>query len=123
MRRTGFVLTLAMAVPLLAKDDAFTGKWILDKPASNATAEIPDNLRQEIKKKGDGYAVETTWREMRSGLAPLALLGILTTQLKLGADVKNQVGPFMIASRTTQNGNQLVTDWTAVVNGQAVRGQ
>jgi hypothetical protein len=110
----------------MAKDDGFTGKWVIDKQASTATADIPDGLTQQFKKKGDGYTIETTWREPRSGIAPLLLVGIMTTQFKLGTkgeEVKNQVGPFMQASKTTLNGNQLVTDWTAVVNGQAVRGQ
>lgn len=112
-----------MAVSIFGKDDGFAGKWVLDKPASTATADIPDNMRQEIKKKGDGYAVETTWRELNTGMAPLVFLGIMTTQFKLGPDVTNQVGPFMQASKTTENGRQLVTEWTAVVNGQGVKGR
>lgn len=125
MRRvcSGLLLGAMLTVSVWAKDDGFTGKWILDKEASTATADIPDNLRQEIKKKGDGYQVETSWREMKTGMAPLALLGIMTTLLKLGPDVTNQVGPFMQKSQTTIDGNRMVTNWTAVVNGQGVKGQ
>jgi len=120
-----FVSSAVLAVSILAKDDAFTGKWALDKSVSTATADIPDGLRQEIKKKGDGYMVETVWREPGNGIAPLALLGIMTTQLALGLDGKetrNQIGPFMQVSKTSQNGNQLVTEWTAVVNGETITG-
>jgi hypothetical protein len=120
------VIGILAATLLTAKDEGFSGKWVIDKSASTATADIPDNLTQQIKKKGDTYLIESYWREPHGGIAPLALLGIMTTNLKLGIDgreVRNDIGPFHQVSKTTMNGNQLVTDWTAIVNGQSVKGQ
>ena len=120
------VFAILAAASLSAKDEGFNGKWVIDKNASTATSVIPDNLTQLIKKKGDALMIETYWREPKGGVAPLALLGIMTTNLKLGMDgseIRNDIGPFHQLSKTTMNGNQLVTDWTATVNGQNVKGQ
>lgn len=121
-----FFILIALAAGMsYAKDDGFNGKWVIDKTASTATADIPDNLTQQIRKKGENLAIETFWREPRNGMAPLVLLGIMTTQLKLalnGQDTTNWIGPFQQVSKTSQNGNQLLTDWQAVVNGQHVQG-
>ena len=110
----------------LAKDSGFKGKWVLDKGSSTATEEIPDNLMQEIKPDGSDLTIITTWREPKSGIAPIALLGIMTTKLQLtanGQEQTNYIGPFKQVSKTTQNGNQMVTDWTAVdENGKTVSG-
>lgn len=119
------ILGVAATCLLAAKDDVFAGKWVIDKSASTATAEIPDGLTQQVKKKGEGLAIETYWKEPRSGMAPLVLLGIMTTNLKLdlnGQESTNWIGPFQQVSKTTQKGNQLDTDWHAVVNNQHVRG-
>ena len=124
-RRLGAV-GLFIAMLAFAKDEGFEGKWVIDKGASTATCDIPDALTQRIKKKGDGYEIETVWKEPRSGIAPLVLLGVMTTNLKLGAPGKetvNQVGPFMQNTRTTHNGNQLITEWTAHVEGKPVNGK
>lgn len=106
-------------------DHPFNGKWNLDKSASTASEDIPDHVVQQIKQKGDELTIQTTWQEPQNGIAPLTLLGIMTTQLKLttnGSESTNQIGPFKQVSKTTANGNQLVTDWTALVNGATVTG-
>jgi hypothetical protein len=123
--RATIIAALAVA-SISAKDDGFTGKWVIDKGSSTATADIPDNLTQQIKKKGNALEIETVWREPRNGMAPLALLGIMITNLKLGLDgqdTTNQIGPFKQISKTTEDGNRMVTDWTAVVNGESIKGQ
>lgn len=120
---TRICLIAVLAAGLVLAKDAFEGKWVIDKGASTATCDLPESLWQKIKKKGDGYNVETSWREPRNGVAPLVLLGILVTELKLGADVSNLIGPFLQQSKTTVNGNQMVTEWNAVVNKQPVKGQ
>jgi hypothetical protein len=120
-----FALTALFALPVLPKDDGVSGKWVIDKNASTASFEIPDQLMQQIKKKGSDLAILTTWREPNNGMAPLGLLGIMTTNLKLnlnGQDETNEIGPFKQVSKTTQTGNQLITDYTAVVNGEQVTG-
>lgn len=126
MFRRIVTVTVLAAGLLAAKDDGFGGKWVIDKNASTATATIPDNLTQQIRKKGSELQIESYWREPKGGLAPLALLGIMTTKLSLGLDGKettNYIGPFKHFSTTTQNGNTLVTGWQAVVNDQNVKGQ
>jgi hypothetical protein len=119
-------LFVVLALPVLAKDRGFSGKWVIDKSASTASFEIPDNLTQQIKEKGSDVSILTTWREPGNGIAPLPLLGIMTTNLNLkvnGEDVINEIGPFKQASKTTQNGDQLVTEYTALVNGENVTGK
>ncbi len=122
------IVSLSVGV-LLAKDSndsRFKGKWVLDRGASTATFDIPDNLMQEIKSKGSDLTIVTTWREPRNGIAPLGLLGVMTTQYQIGLngqETTNYVGPFKVVSKTTENGNQLVTDWTAAdQNGKIVTG-
>lgn len=114
---------------LFAKDSnesRFKGKWVLDRGASTATFDIPENLTQEIKPKGSDLNIITTWREPQNGIAPLGLLGVMTTQYQIGLngqETTNYVGPFKVVSKTTENGNQLVTDWTAAdQNGKTVTG-
>jgi hypothetical protein len=117
---------LLIATLAFAKDEGFEGKWMIDKGASTATCDIPDALTQRIKKKGDGYEIETVWKEPRNGIAPLVLLGVMTTNFKLGGpgkDTVNQVGPFMQNTRTTYSADQLITEWTAHVEGKPVNGK
>ncbi len=114
------------ALTLLGGNDPFSGKWNCDKNVSTLTADIPDGLRQEVKRKGGNYQIITVWREPHGGVAPLALLGIMATEITLttdGAEKVNQVGPFMQRSASKLDGNQLVTQWTATVNGQKVNGK
>jgi hypothetical protein len=117
----------ALAGFAVAKDTGFKGKWELKKDASTATVEIPDNMVQEIKPDGPNVTIITTYREPSSGVTPLAFLGIMTTKLQLSTDGQEQtnyIGPFKQVSKTTQNGNQMTTQWTAVdQNGKTVTGQ
>jgi hypothetical protein len=128
-----FVLIFALAAlfvsPVLPKNDGFSGKWIIDKTASTASFDIPDQLTQEIKTKASNLVIMTTWREPQNGMAPLGLLGIMTTNLRLnlsGQDETNEIGPFKQVSKTTQSGNQLITDYNAAnasTNGEQVSGR
>jgi hypothetical protein len=118
-------LALVAAAPAFPKDSGFNGKWVLDKSASTASFDIPDNLMQQIKTKGSELDILTTWREPANGIAPMGLLGVMTTNLKLnvnGEEERNQFGPFNQVSKTTVNGNQILTDYTAMANGQQVTG-
>lgn len=124
-----FVLVLVssvlLALPAAAKNDGFNGKWVIDKGSSSANFEIPDNLTQQIKTKGSDLVILTTWREPANGIAPLGMLGVMTTNLKLSLDGQEQtdnIGPFKQVSKTSQNANEIVTDYNAVVNGEQVTG-
>ncbi len=119
-------LATLFALPVLPKDNGFNGKWMIDKSASTASFDIPDNLMQQIKEKGSDISILSTWREPGNGIAPLPLLGVMTTNLNLklsNEDAINEIGPFKQASRTTRNGNQLITEYTALVNGENVTGK
>ena len=110
---------------------SFDGKWTLDKKANNtATVPPPEGLRQVIKTKGNTIAIQSTFGEPKDAIAPLLYLGIMTTDYNLNADgseTVNQVGPFMVTSKTTIDGNKMDTDWVAkhtsgeVVNGHWTR--
>jgi len=109
---------------LQAKDDGFSGHWVLDKTgdlASNA----PVHLVSKIKQDGSGLTIESTFQEPGNGIVPLLYLGVMTTKMHLsldGREEQTQIGPFQMASKTTLNGNQMDTDWTAVVKGDQVQG-
>ncbi len=119
-------LALLLAVPGFTKDKGFNGKWVIDKNASTASFEIPDNLIQQIKEKGSEEVIQTTWREPGNGIAPLPLLGIMVTTMTFklnGEDAINEIGPFKQASKTTLSANQQITEYTALVNGENVTGK
>ena len=132
MRKLNGALVLAVvfaastALPLIAGDstDAFAGKWILDKKLSNAPLGLRD-LEQTIKQTGPDIKIESKFAEPGNGVVPLLYMGVMTTDLTLkadGSETQNQIGPFQQASKTTLNGNQMETDWTATVRGDPIRG-
>ena len=126
-RALAVAILTALLLPLASAKDqqGFEGKWVIDKKASNG-ADVPDGFTQQIKQKGNGMTVESRWMEPRDGMAPLILVGLMITRLELntaGAEQQNQIGPFQQASKTTIDGNRMVTDWRAVVNGEDVTGQ
>lgn len=107
-----------------AKDEGFSGKWVLDKSAQHV-ANAPVNLQTKIKQDGQGIIFESTFREPENGVVPLLYLGVMTNKLRLSLDgqpQQNQIGPFQMASKTSLNGNQMDTDWTAEVKGDQVQG-
>lgn len=120
---TGLVLAFSV-FNVNAKDEGFSGKWVLDK-ASPRPGDCPNQLEQRIKKDGSGVTIESTFKEPESGVVPLLYLGVMTTRLHLntsGEDQQNQIGPFQMGSKTKLDGNQMNTDWTAMVKGDQVQG-
>lgn len=130
------VLSTLMTVVLcsaasVSADHAFDGKWVLDKKANNtATTPAPEGLQQRIKTSGNTIAIESVFKEPANAVAPLLYLGIMTTTLQLNADGSesvNHVGPFMMTTKTTTDGNKMDTEWVAkhtsgdVVNGHWTR--
>jgi hypothetical protein len=118
-------LTFLMAsiLPASAKDDGFTGKWVLDK--SQAPADAPANLETRIKQDSSGISIESTFKEPDNGIVPLVYLGVMTTRMHLSLDgnlQQNQIGPFQMGSKTTVNGNVMETEWTAAVKEDQVQG-
>ena len=119
-------LVLGLCAVGIARDTGFQGKWLLDKNQSNATAAIPDGLEQQIKQKGSELVIQTRWREPKNGIAPLVLLGVMITELRLkvdGSQTNTQIGPFQAASTTKAEGNSMTTNWQAAINGQQITGQ
>ena len=117
---------MASTVPSMAKDakDAgFSGKWVLDKHENAPQGLVA--LEQRIKQSGNEINIESKFAEPANAIVPLLYLGVMTTSLRLAADgseVQNQIGPFQQASKTTINGAQMETEWTAMSNGDKVEG-
>ena len=107
-----------------AKDEGFSGKWALDK-RSPRPGDAPNNLDTRIKQDGSGLTIESTFKEPDNGVVPLVYLGLMTTKIHLntnGQEQENIIGPFTMTSKTTMNGNQMLTEWAANVKGDRVEG-
>lgn len=107
-----------------AKDQGFSGKWVLDK-SSQHPGDGPNSLEQKIKQDGSGVTIESTFKEPENGVVPLLYLGVMTTQMHLSTNgnvQQNQIGPFQMGSKTTINGNQMETEWTAKAKDDQVQG-
>ncbi len=125
MSKYAFVLTAAFALSLAAKDQGFNGKWVLDKKTSHGSEPMTE-LRQDIKQSGSDYMIQSRFAEPPTGIAPLVYLGIMTSALNLktdGQEMKNQIGPYMFVSKTTVEGNKMITDWASTINGDPVQGK
>jgi hypothetical protein len=127
-RVSAVCLTVLFSFSVLAKDgpSGFSGKWELDTSQSTATSDIPDGLQQQIKQKGSQLVIQSKWKEPQNGVAPLVLLGVMTTELKMktdGTQDNTQIGPFMATSSTSQDGDAMVTKWQTNANGEAVTSQ
>jgi len=114
----------AFVVPGSSKDEGFAGTWVLEK-GSERPNDAPINLQTKIKQDSSGITFETIFKEPENGVVPLLYLGVMTTRLHLtfnGNTEQNTIGPFQMASKTTLDGNQMQTDWTAMVKGDGVQG-
>ena len=103
----------------------FLGKWELDKKKTQAVG-APDDLKLEIKEDGPKLKIQSKYREPKSNVYPLLWVGIMTYDLELGTDgseTTNHIGPFTHVSKTTVEGNKMVTDFTAQIDNGNVTGQ
>lgn len=103
----------------------FEGKWKLDKKKTHATG-APEDYEFQIKPDGDGIRVLSKYREPKTAIYPLMWVGLMTYELPLSADGSektNQIGPFAHVSKTTIEGNKMVTDWRAALEKGDVEGQ
>ena len=119
---TWFSVACLLCAGVLGKDvpSGFSGTWDIDKNQSTASSEIPDALEQQIKHKKSQMVIKSKWMEPQNGVAPLVLLGVMTTELKLdanGRQAKKQFGPFMTTLSTTQDADGVVTKWHVNANG------
>jgi hypothetical protein len=107
-----------------ARDSGFSGRWVLDR-AGERPGDAPNSLEQRIKQDNSGVTIESTFKEPENGVVPLLYLGVMTTKLHLsttGETQQNQIGPFQMGSKTTINGNQMETEWTAMAKDDQVQG-
>jgi hypothetical protein len=121
------ILSLAFLIAsistVVAKDEGFSGRWVLEK--NQPSSDAPGNLEMKMKQDGSGVTIESTFKEPESGIVPLLYLGVMTTKMHLsldGSTQQNQIGPFQMGSKTTLNGNQMETEWTAAVKDDQVQG-
>lgn len=122
------VFTFALAATAAAKDPkelGFNGKWVLEKNGVQASAPIAD-LRQDIKQKGSQINIQSTFAEPANGIAPLVYLGIMQSSITLSTDGQEnteQVGPYPFVSKSTLDGNKLVTEWHSSYKDDPVQGK
>jgi hypothetical protein len=103
----------------------FEGKWKVNDKKTHATG-VPDDFECQIKPDGDGIKVISKFREPQNMVYPLMWVGIMTSELPLsvdGSEKKTQIGPFAHVSRTTVEGNRMVTDWKAEGENGGAEGQ
>lgn len=116
---------MAFSFMLQGQDKNFNGKWVLDKHTT-APNNAPQKLETQIKQDGAGVVtIESKFLEPSNGIVPLLYLGIMSDKVKLstdGQEQQNTIGPFQMASKSTMDGDQLKTDWTATVKDDSVQG-
>jgi hypothetical protein len=104
--------------------DSFSGKWVLDRH-SPRPGDAPNDLETKIKQDNSGLTIESNFKEPDNGVVPLLYLGVMTDKLHLttdGREQRSQIGPFMAVFKTSMDGNQLLTEWAARINGDPVQG-
>src|SRR5579883_1420254 len=115
----GAAMILVAALALPAKDNdkgGFNGKWALDKKTSPSGSEAPDNMVEHIKQKGNQLVIQSTWQEPKNGIYGLSMLGLTQSEMKFSTDGTEDdymIGPYHFKSKTTMDGNKMVTTWAA----------
>lgn len=114
----GILTVLAAPVP------DFSGEW---KLVSATGTSPPDEILVQFKQSVTALNVTTQWQEPPNGQYGLTLLGVVTPELKLSTDGRedlNQAGPFVLHSRTRWNGTRLLTSWkTSEFLGSSFHGE
>ena len=123
---TFLTIVFGVLIAANAKDnpDSYSGKWVLDKHAPRP-GDAPNDLETKIKQDHVGLTIESTFKEPQSGVVPLLYLGLMTNKLHLNTgeqEQQTQIGPFMAVFKTTMDGNKMLTDWKAEVNGDPIEG-
>src|SRR5688572_32259140 len=123
--RFSLLLCLSVAGAYAGTASPFTGKWEMDKSRTQASG-APEDLKIEIKEKGNKLKIQSKYVEPKTGVYPLLWVGIMTYDLELatdGSEMTNRIGPFTHVSKTTIEGNKMVTDFTAALEQGNVTGQ
>lgn len=118
------IIALLTCSAAAAKHDGFSGTWLLDKDCPQPP-NAPMDLKTKIKQKDSRVTLESTFREPAGGVVPLIYLGVMTERMKLatnGRPQDNRFGPFLMRTQTRLQGNQMITDWVAVVGKAQVDG-
>lgn len=114
------ILVAALSVSAKDKDKSgFSGKWTLDKKNSPSGSIAPDNMVENIKQKGNQLVVQSTWQEPKNGVYGLSLIGLTQSEMKLSTDGTEDdymIGPYHFKSKSTMDGNKLVTTWSAAAD-------
>ena len=122
-RSAAFLLILASFAAGASKPQGFEGKWVLDKKKSPEAAQAPQELVQQIKLGGSNMIIKSKFAQPRNGIYPMLWVGIMTEELHLntdGSEASKSIGPFQLRSKTQQDGDAIVTSWTAnMENGMA----
>jgi hypothetical protein len=119
------IVCLSLGAAIAGTASSFTGKWELDKKKTQAVG-APEDFRLEIKEEGAKLKFQSKYREPKTNVYPLLWVGVMTYDLELGADgseTTNHIGPFTHVSKTTVDGNKMVTDFTAQIENGNVTGQ
>jgi hypothetical protein len=122
-----FTITFGIVLPLASANDnpdSYAGKWVLDKHAPRP-GDAPNDLQTKIKQDGSGLTIESSFKEPDNGVVPLLYLGVMTNKLHLntdGQEEQTQIGPFMAVFKSMMDGNKVMTDWKAQINGDPVEG-
>jgi len=120
---TAFVL-LTSAHFAQAQSKDFSGRWVLDTH-STQPPNAPKKLETRIKQDGSEVTIESVFQEPTNGIVPLVYLGVMADRVKLstdGQEAQNTIGPFTMAAKSTVDGDQIQTDWTAQVKDDQVKG-
>jgi hypothetical protein len=121
---SGF-LSLTLLAAAGSTSRSFEGKWVLDKKSSGA-AGAPQDLTQQIKMDGSQMIIRSKFAQPKNGIYPLLWVGIMTEELALttdGSEASKSIGPFQMRAKTNQDGNALVTRFTANMENGSAPGQ
>lgn len=127
MRLAYFIAALAFATFAVvgsAPSNPFEGRWMVDKKSPSYKI-APQNLQEQIKQENGKLIIRSNFAQPRDGVYPLFWVGIMVEELQLapdGTEIVNHIGPFVHKSKTTIDGNKMVTDWTANVDPGYVNG-
>jgi hypothetical protein len=123
-----FASLFAFAGYTFAKEGSsgFEGKWVLNSKRSPNLQNAPGHLTEQFKNEGGKLVVRSRYDQPMDGIYPIFWVGIMTEEFILntdGSETVNPIGPFRHVSKTTIDGNKMVTDWNATVEQGSVQGQ
>jgi hypothetical protein len=129
MKRPALLLTGILAAVILASAGStarnFEGRWVLDKKSPGAAA-APQDLTQQIKIDGSQMIIRSKFAQPKNGIYPMLWVGIMTEELALttdGTEAQKSIGPFQLRAKTNQDGDALVTNFTANMENGSAPGQ